>query len=48
MNVVVTSHQLVYLYSLAEEEGEPPRCAYWLIGPSASRSLCIFRGTSSL
>jgi hypothetical protein len=27
---VVTSHQLVCLYNLAGEEGEPPRRTYWL------------------
>jgi hypothetical protein len=32
MNVVVTSHQLVCLYSLAGGEGEPPGRVYWLIG----------------
>jgi hypothetical protein len=32
MNVVVTSHQLVCLYSPAGEEGKPPRHAYWHIG----------------
>jgi hypothetical protein len=34
MNAMVTSHQLVCLYSPAGEEGEPPRRAYQLIdGP---------------
>jgi hypothetical protein len=28
MNVVVTSHQLAYLYSPAREEGESPKRAY--------------------
>jgi hypothetical protein len=32
MNVVVTSHQLICLYSPAGEEGEPLYHAYWLIG----------------
>jgi hypothetical protein len=32
MNVVVTFHQPVCLYSLAGEEGEPPRRANWLTG----------------
>ena len=36
MNVVVTSHQLVCLYSPAGEEGEPPRGTYWLIGGPVS------------
>jgi hypothetical protein len=36
MNVMVTSHQPVYLYSPAGEEGEPPKRAYWLIGGPAS------------
>jgi hypothetical protein len=70
MNVMVTSHHLICLYSPAGEEGESPRRAYWLIGglisavnfifvfnnkpregvfgPSASRSLRVFRGSSSL
>jgi hypothetical protein len=42
MNVVVTSHQLVYLYSPAGEEGEPPRHTYWLIGGPASAVNIIF------
>jgi hypothetical protein len=44
MNAVVTSHQLVCLYSPAGEEGEPPRRTYWLIdGPaSAMNILYIF------
>ena len=29
MNGMVTSHQLVYLYSPAGEEGEPPRRAHY-------------------
>jgi hypothetical protein len=36
MNVVVTYHQPVCLYSPAGEEGEPPKRAYWLIGGPAS------------
>jgi hypothetical protein len=36
MNVVVTSHQLVCLYSPVGEEGKPPRQAYWLIGGPVS------------
>jgi hypothetical protein len=36
MNVVVTSHQPVYLYSLTGEEGKPPKHAYWLNGGSAN------------
>jgi hypothetical protein len=32
MNVVVTSHQPVNLYSPAGEEGKLPKHAYWLIG----------------
>jgi hypothetical protein len=36
INVVVTSHQSVYLYSSAGEEGEPPQRAHWLNGGSAS------------
>jgi hypothetical protein len=44
MNGVVTSHQLVCLYSLVGKEGEPPRRVYWLIGGpvSAVRFLFIF------
>jgi hypothetical protein len=44
MNDVVTSHQLVCLYSPAVEEGEPPKRAYWLIsGPtSAGNILFVF------
>jgi hypothetical protein len=36
MNAVVTSHQLVCLYSPVGEEGEPPRRTYWLIGGPVS------------
>jgi hypothetical protein len=32
MNVAVTSHQPACLYSLAGEEREPPKRAYWLNG----------------
>jgi hypothetical protein len=42
MNVVVTSHQPVYLYSPAGEEGEPPKYAYWLIGGPTSASSILF------
>jgi hypothetical protein len=42
MNVVVTSHQLVCLYSPAGEEDKPPRCAYWLIGGPVSAVSFIF------
>jgi hypothetical protein len=42
MNVVVTSHQLVCLYSPAGEEGEPPRHTYWLIGGPVSVVNFIF------
>jgi hypothetical protein len=41
MNDVVTSHQLVSLYSSAGE-GELPRCAYWLIGGPVSAVKFIF------
>jgi hypothetical protein len=35
MNVVLTPHQPVYLYSAAGGEGEPPYCTHWLsCGPS--------------
>jgi hypothetical protein len=36
MNVVVTSHQLVCLYSPTGEEDEPLKHTYWLIGGPAS------------
>jgi hypothetical protein len=42
MNVVVTSHQLVCLYSPTGEEGEPPRHTYWLIGVPASAVDILF------
>jgi hypothetical protein len=42
MNDVVTSQQLVYLYSPAGEEGEPPKHAYWLIGGPASAGSILF------
>jgi hypothetical protein len=32
MNVVVTLHQPIYLYSAAGEEGEPPDRLHWLSG----------------
>jgi hypothetical protein len=42
MNVVVTSHQPVCLYSHAGEEGEPPKHAYWLNGgPANARNILI-------
>jgi hypothetical protein len=42
MNVVVTSHQHVYLYSAAGEEGEPPERVYWLNGgPASARNILI-------
>jgi hypothetical protein len=44
MNVVVTLHQPVCLYSAAGEEGEPPEHAHWLNGgpTSAWNNLIIF------
>jgi hypothetical protein len=42
MNVVATSHHVVYLYSSAGEEGKPPRRAYWLIGGPVSAVNFIF------
>jgi hypothetical protein len=42
MNVVVTSHQLVCLYSPAGEDGESPRRVYWLIGGPISAVNFIF------
>jgi hypothetical protein len=42
MNAVVTSHQLICLYSPAGEEGEPPRRSYWLIGGPISAVNFIF------
>jgi hypothetical protein len=42
MNVVVTSDQLVCLYSPTGEEGESPRRAYRLIGGPISAVNFIF------
>jgi hypothetical protein len=42
MNDVVTSHQLICLYSLAGEEGELLRHTYWLIGGPVSAVNFIF------
>jgi hypothetical protein len=40
MNVVVTSHQPVCLYSAAGEEGEPAERVYWLNGgPTSARNI---------
>jgi hypothetical protein len=36
MNVVITCHQPVCLYSPTGEEDEPPKCVYWMNGGSAS------------
>jgi hypothetical protein len=42
MNVVVTSHQPVCLYSPAGEEGEPPKRAFWLNGgPTGAHNILI-------
>jgi hypothetical protein len=42
MNVVVTSHQLVCLYSPAGKEGELPKRTYWLNGgPANARNILI-------
>jgi hypothetical protein len=42
MNVVVTPHQPVCLYSVAEEEGEPPHRLHWLSGgPFDVRNILI-------
>jgi hypothetical protein len=42
MNVVVTSHQPVFLYSPAREGGEPPKHTYWLNGgPASARNILI-------
>ena len=42
MNVVVTSHQQVCLYSPAGEEGEPPERVHWLNGgPINARNILI-------
>jgi hypothetical protein len=45
MNVVVTPHQLVYLYNAAWEEGEPPYRLHWLSGgpPKARNILIVYR-----
>jgi hypothetical protein len=43
MNVAVTSHQPVCLYSPTGEEGEPPKCAYWLNdGPTSAWNILMF------
>jgi hypothetical protein len=42
MNVVVTSHQPICLYSATGEEGEPPERVHWLNGgPTSARSILI-------
>jgi hypothetical protein len=42
MNVVVTPHQPVCLYSAAGREGEPPYRSHWLSGgPSGVRNIII-------
>jgi hypothetical protein len=42
MNVVVTPHQPVCLYSAAGGEGESPNCSHWLSGgPSSVRNIII-------
>jgi hypothetical protein len=42
MSVVVTSHQPVYLYSVAGDEGEPPECVHWLNGgPTTALNILI-------
>jgi hypothetical protein len=45
MNVVVTLHQPVCLYSAAGEEGEPPYRLHWLSGgsPEARNFLIVYR-----
>jgi hypothetical protein len=45
MNVVVTSHQSICLYSAAGEEGEPPNRLHLLNGgpPSAQNILIVFQ-----
>jgi hypothetical protein len=45
MNIVVTSHQLVCLYSATGEEGESLDCLHWLNDgpPSAQNILIVFR-----
>jgi hypothetical protein len=45
MNVVVTPHQHVCLYSAAGEEGEPPYYLYWLSGGPSDiwNILIVFR-----
>jgi hypothetical protein len=45
MNVVVTLHQPVCLYSAAGEEGEPPYRLHWLSGgpPEARNILIVYR-----
>jgi hypothetical protein len=42
MNVVVTSYQLICLYSAAGGEGEPPHRLHWLSGgPTDDRNTLI-------
>jgi hypothetical protein len=45
INVVVTPHQPVYLYSAAGEEGKPPCRLHWLSGGlfNARNILIVFR-----
>jgi hypothetical protein len=45
MNVVVTPHQPVCLYSAAGEEGEPPHRLHWLSGGpfDVQNILIVFR-----
>jgi hypothetical protein len=43
INVVVTAHQPVYLYSAAGEEGEPPDRLHLLSGgPFDAQNILIF------
>jgi hypothetical protein len=42
MNVVVTPHQPICLYSATGEEGEPPNHLHWLSGgPFDARNILI-------
>jgi hypothetical protein len=44
MNVVVTPHHPICLYSVVGEEGEPPERVHWLNGgPTAHNILIVFQ-----
>jgi hypothetical protein len=42
MNVVVTPHHPICLYSVVGEESEPPECVHWLNGgPADTQNILI-------